>query len=174
MHINLRNLGRRVATRITARKNARPGYVDFAGFESIVSYHRERGVTIGEKVRLLGHIDSHNPHLISIGDYSVIGVQSALLTHCPIKGALPVMIGRFVYLAFGALVLPGVSIGDRCVVGAGSVVTKSMPEASVVAGNPARVLRALSPQELERISRIFVEERLFGWEPVPERKRENK
>jgi len=38
------------------------------------------------------------------------------------------------------MVLPGVEIGDNCVVGAGSVVTKSVPPNSVVAGNPARVL----------------------------------
>jgi serine acetyltransferase len=40
------------------------------------------------------------------------------------------------------LILPGVEIGDNCVVGAGSVVTKSVPPRSVLAGNPARILRS--------------------------------
>lgn len=54
----------------------------------IVASYRKRGTIIGKKVRLLGSIDGINPHLVSIGDYSVIGAQSALLTHCPIKGAV--------------------------------------------------------------------------------------
>jgi acetyltransferase-like isoleucine patch superfamily enzyme len=55
----------------------------------------------------------------------------------------PVTIGRNVWLARGAVVLPGVTIGDNCVIGANAVVSSSIPSNSLVAGNPARVLRTL-------------------------------
>ena len=54
----------------------------------------------------------------------------------------PVRIGRNVWIGSGAIVLPGVTIGDDAVVGAGSVVTRDVPPGSRVAGNPARPLGA--------------------------------
>ena len=48
----------------------------------------------------------------------------------------------------GAKLLPGVTIGDNTVIGAGSVVTKDIPSGVVAAGNPCRVLRELAPEEL--------------------------
>lgn len=50
------------------------------------------------------------------------------------------MIGNYVYIGTGALIMPGVTIGDNSLIAAGSVVTKSIPAGSVAAGNPARVL----------------------------------
>jgi acetyltransferase-like isoleucine patch superfamily enzyme len=61
--------------------------------------------------------------------------------------ARPVRIGRNVWIGFDVCVLPGVSIGEGSVVGARSVVAGSVPPYSVVAGNPARVIRALDPKE---------------------------
>lgn len=55
----------------------------------------------------------------------------------------PVTIGADVWVGGGALILPGVSIGDRTVVGAGSVVTRDLPEDVFAAGNPCRVIRAI-------------------------------
>jgi tetrahydrodipicolinate N-acetyltransferase len=52
----------------------------------------------------------------------------------------PVAIGDNVWIGAGALVLPGVTLGSGAVVGAGSVVTKDVPDRTVIAGNPARVL----------------------------------
>ncbi|HEY7021020.1 MAG TPA: acyltransferase [Ktedonobacterales bacterium] len=57
--------------------------------------------------------------------------------------AQPVTIGDHVWIGTRALILPGVTIGDGAVVGAGSVVTKDIPPNGVVAGNPARLLRIL-------------------------------
>ena len=51
----------------------------------------------------------------------------------------PVAIGRNVWIGGGAILLPGVSIGDDALVGAGSVVTRDVPTAATVAGNPARI-----------------------------------
>ena len=55
----------------------------------------------------------------------------------------PVTIGNNVWICTGALVLPGVTIGDNSVIGAGSVVTKDIPPNSLAVGNPCRVIRSL-------------------------------
>jgi len=57
--------------------------------------------------------------------------------------ARPVEIGSDVWVGGGAIICPGVKIGDRTVIGAGSVVTRDMPADVVAAGNPCRVLRVL-------------------------------
>ena len=59
----------------------------------------------------------------------------------------PVHIGRNCWLGAGALVMPGVTIGDNTVVGAGSVVTKDLPANVVAVGNPCRVLREISERD---------------------------
>jgi maltose O-acetyltransferase len=90
---------------------------------------------------------------ITIGANILIGPNVQLLTagH-PILAAergrgitvtKPIVIGDSVWIGGGAIVLGGVTIGDRSVVGAGSVVTKDVAPDTVVAGNPARVVREL-------------------------------
>lgn len=54
----------------------------------------------------------------------------------------PVIIGNHVWIGGGAILLPGVRIGDNVVIGAGSVVTKDIPSNTVACGNPCRVIRA--------------------------------
>ncbi len=54
----------------------------------------------------------------------------------------PVVIGRHVWIGGGAIILPGVTIGDNVVIGAGSVVTHSLPSNTVAYGNPCRVVRS--------------------------------
>jgi acetyltransferase-like isoleucine patch superfamily enzyme len=131
-----------------------------------VQGQRERGTVIGQKVRLLGSVDAVNPHLVSIGDYSVVGRECALLAHCPIKGALPCKVGRYVYLSWGVIVLPGVTIGDHCIIGAGSVVTKDVAPGWVAAGNPARPLRRVTDDERAHIERTMHNDWRFGQEPL--------
>jgi maltose O-acetyltransferase len=90
---------------------------------------------------------------ITIGSHILIGPNVQLLTSGhPIEAAermsaitlaKPIVIGDQVWIGGGAIVLGGVTIGDRSVVGAGSVVTRDVPADTVVAGNPARVLRAI-------------------------------
>lgn len=144
-----------------------PGFVDFSLYSEEVGRQRGRGARIGEKVRLIGKVDAVNPQLVTIGDYAVIGYQSGLLTHCPIRGAKPCTIGSFVYVGFGAIVMPGVSVGDGAFIGAGSVVTRDVPPSMIVAGNPARSLRMLTDTEQQSLRRILLEERIFdGSQPV--------
>lgn len=61
----------------------------------------------------------------------------------------PVHIGRNCWIGAGAILLPGVSVGDNTVIGAGSVVTKDIPANVVAVGNPCRVLREISEHDRE-------------------------
>ncbi|WP_104984760.1 sugar O-acetyltransferase [Sorangium cellulosum] len=91
---------------------------------------------------------------ITIGDDVQIGPNVQLLTPThPVEpeprrnkweGAKPIKIGNNVWLGGGAIVLPGVTIGDNTVVGAGSVVTRDLPANVIAVGNPARVIRSLT------------------------------
>lgn len=62
---------------------------------------------------------------------------------------MPVHIGKNCWLGAGAIVLPGVTIGDNTVIGAGSVVTKDIPSNVVAVGNPCKVLRPISEHDKE-------------------------
>jgi maltose O-acetyltransferase len=55
----------------------------------------------------------------------------------------PVIIGDDVWIGGSAIICPGVSIGEKCVIGAGSVVTKDIPAGVFAAGNPCKVIREL-------------------------------
>jgi acetyltransferase-like isoleucine patch superfamily enzyme len=61
--------------------------------------------------------------------------------------ARPIRIGKGVFVGARAIILKGVSIGDRAVIGAGTVVTRDVPAGAVAAGNPARIVR--SPNDLQ-------------------------
>ncbi len=99
--------------------------------------------------------DSH----IYIGDYTMIAPNVVIATagH-PILPELrekayqynmPVHIGRNCWIGAGALIMPGVTIGDNTVIGAGSVVTKDIPANVVAVGNPCRVLREIGEHDRE-------------------------
>ena len=61
----------------------------------------------------------------------------------------PVRIRRNVWVGANVTILPGVTIGENAVIGAGSVVTKDVPDNAVVAGNPARLIRYLDAEQLK-------------------------
>lgn len=96
---------------------------------------------------------------IYVGDNTMIGPNVTIATGShPVLPALrdrqmqfnmPVHIGRNCWLGAGCIVLPGVTIGDNTVVGAGSVVTHDLPANVVAVGNPCRVLRAVGEHDRE-------------------------
>lgn len=63
---------------------------------------------------------------------------------------LPINVGNEVWIGGNSVILPGVTIGDNSVVGAGSVVTKDVPADVVVAGNPARIIKRITEEEKEK------------------------
>ena len=85
---------------------------------------------------------------VRISDYDghpVDAERRRALEPTPPEGIRPVVIGDDVWVGTGVLILKGVTIGDRSVVGAGAVVTRDVPPDVIVAGNPARVVRHLAP-----------------------------
>src|SRR5947209_11926925 len=90
--------------------------------------------------------------LLTVGDYTLFGpaVQVYTATH-PMNADLrrkqefakPIEIGSDVWVGGGAIICPGVKIGSKSVIGAGSVVTRDIPNGVFAAGNPCRVIREI-------------------------------
>jgi maltose O-acetyltransferase len=118
-------------------------------------FHCDYGwnITVGDSVYVnVGCVILDCAH-VSIGALSLIGpgVQLCAATH-PVdpaqreaghEYALPIVVGRNVWVGADVVIGPGVTIGENSVVGAGSVVTRDVPAGVVAAGNPCRVLRPL-------------------------------
>jgi len=93
---------------------------------------------------------------VRIGEFTLFGpsVQLYTATH-PLNAAQrrrhelakPIEIGSDCWIGGASIILPGVKIGDRTVIGAGSVVTRDVPSGVVAAGNPCRVLREITDQD---------------------------
>jgi acetyltransferase-like isoleucine patch superfamily enzyme len=86
--------------------------------------------------------DKTNPQGIHIGARSYIAFDVAILAHDMTRGLrLDTRIGKHCFIGARSIILPGLTIGDESVVAAGSVVTKDVPPRSIVAGNPAQIIR---------------------------------
>lgn len=90
--------------------------------------------------------------IVEIGDLTQIGPNVQILAadhprdpahrRAMLEFSRPVKVGRNVWIGAGALILPGVTVGDDAIVGAGSVVTRDVPAGATVVGNPARQVTA--------------------------------
>ena len=109
---------------------------------------------------------------IYVGDYTMFGPNVTVATagH-PILPELrekmyqynmPIHIGKRCWIGAGAVILPGVTIGDNTVIGAGSVVTKDIPANVVAAGNPCRVLREIGDHDRE----YYFKDRKIDYESI--------
>ena len=110
-----------------------------------------KNIKVGKNVLIKACCRFQDQGGIEIGDGCLIGhnVTIATLNHdlnpekrqsiCP----HPVKIGKNVWVGSDCTILPGVTIGDGAIIGAGSVVTKSVPNNTIVVGNPAKVLRKI-------------------------------
>ena len=93
-------------------------------------------------------LDKLYPRGIHIGEYTLVAGGATILSHDHCKRVgnnqpflVDTFIGKNCFIAVGAIILPGVKIGDEVIVGAGAVVTKDVPSNTVVAGNPAKIIR---------------------------------
>lgn len=126
-------------------------------FWSAEKYARHIGVRIGKRCSIATKSFGSEPYLIEIGDNVQITRGVSFFNHggsWVYRKKYPLIdyfgkikIGNNVYIGNYALILPGVSIGDDVIVGAGAVVTKSIPAGSIVGGNPAKIIGTV--KELE-------------------------
>lgn len=114
-------------------------------------FGRSVGVTIGRDCRILSSNFGTEPFLIAIGDRVTVSFDVIFLTHDGSSWLMRddkgrryiyrrVSVGSDCFIGAGSILMPGITIGDRVIVAAGAVVTKSVPAGSVVAGVPARII----------------------------------
>jgi acetyltransferase-like isoleucine patch superfamily enzyme len=94
------------------------------------------------QISLKAHLDSTNPRGIHIGQGTLIAFGAVVLSH-DLSRVLhtDTYVGRNCFIGAHSIILPGIHVGDNCIVAIGSVVTKDVEPNSIVAGNPARVIR---------------------------------
>lgn len=132
-----------------------------------VGFSRKAGVKVGENCKIIANpitAFGSEPWLITIGDHVEITAGVRFVTH---DGGIwvirdqhpdadvfgPISVGNNVFIGLGAIILPGTTIGNDCVIGAGSVVKGNVPDGCVYAGVPAKLVKtteAYSKALLER------------------------
>lgn len=127
---------------------------------TLVNYLKSQGIKIGDNVKFFSPrttiIDIQRPYLLEIGSGAKITGNVTILTHDFSYSVLRIkyhdllgecsgktIIGENVFIGMGSTIMPGVHIGNNCIIGAGSVVTKDIPNDSVAVGNPARVISSI-------------------------------
>lgn len=122
-----------------------------------VSLNRMKGINIGENVYIgmFCFLDNVYPEYIYIEDNAGINTGTMILAHFNFKShfrdiitptAEPVIIREGALVAVRCIILPGVTIGSKSIVSAGSVVNKSIPSYTLVTGNPAKKITTLKIQ----------------------------
>lgn len=113
-------------------------------------FHKLRGVTIGKEVRIAHDvlIDSLEPQSVILEDYVTISPRVTIHAHtaptdCGAGIVKPVRIRENTWICVGATVLPGVTVGRYCVIGAGAVVAEDIPDFTLALGIPAKHVRIL-------------------------------
>ncbi len=121
-----------------------------------VSYAKKIGVEMQGCVTIYGSsykMFSAEPYLVTLGNNVFISIDARFICHdgstLPFRREIPdlelageIIVGDNVFIGLGAIILSGVKIGSNCIVGAGSVVTKDIPDNSIYAGVPAKFLKS--------------------------------
>lgn len=127
--------------------------------------YRLSGAIIGDNVRAFSPISSTEPYLIRIGNDVTISTGVKFCTHDNSAIKIfnnatdfvgPIAIGNRCFIGMNAIILGGVELPDNCIVGAGSVVTKSFSKPGcVIAGNPARIIGDIDVIRERKIDKEF-------------------
>ena len=94
-------------------------------------------------ISLTARLDKTYPQGIHIGEGSAVSFDAVILSHDHTVGKhTDTHIGKYCQIGARSFIMPGVKIGDHSIVAAGAIVTKDVPDRSIVAGNPARGIRS--------------------------------
>ncbi len=122
-----------------------------------------KNVHLGDHVNFNDNVFINGEGEVRIGNYFHSGVNLTIIssnhnfynaTSIPydkIRINKPVIIKNFVWCGNNVLIIPGVTIGEGAILGAGSVVTKDVPDCAIVGGNPARILKYRNKEEFYRL-----------------------
>lgn len=129
----------------------------------------QKGLKLGENVFFVDSffLDPSHCFLISIGSNTTICPNVRLIAHdASTKNSMgctkigKITIGCDCFIGDSTIILPGVSVGDNSIIGAGSVVTKNVPENHIAAGNPAKVI-SKTESYLEKMKTISNSKKIF-------------
>jgi acetyltransferase-like isoleucine patch superfamily enzyme len=110
----------------------------------ITLFNRVYGMNIDPSavISLKAHLDKTHAQGVYIGAKTYVAFGAAILAHDMVRNLrVDTRIGSHCFIGARALILPGVTIGDHSIVAAGAVVTKDVPAHTIVAGNPAQVIK---------------------------------
>lgn len=110
-----------------------------------IFYLRQLGmdIAVSASMSIFSFLDKTNPQGIHIGEESFIARGALIISHDFVrKKYAHTHIGKKCFIGVNAVIMPGVVIGDEVIVGAGAVVTKSVPSNCIVVGNPARIIKS--------------------------------
>lgn len=131
-----------------------------------IKYWRKKGVTIGDNCEIQPKVDfGSEPYLIKIGNHVRINNDVLFITHdggvWVLRNSIEeyndidlfgsISIGDNVHIGNRTIIMPGVKIGNNCIIACGSIVTKAVPNNSVVAGIPARIIETIDDYKKKNI-----------------------
>lgn len=119
-------------SRVVRWENIRLGNRVWPGFSMGCYIQATNGIRFGNNVRI-------GPNA------GIISANHAADDYDQVEQADPITVGSDVWIGMGAVILPGVKVGDNVVIGANSVVTADVPSDSIAAGSPCRVIRSKAP-----------------------------
>ena len=109
-------------------------------------YRTMYGMNISPDVRMSfkARIDKTNPKGLTIGPKTMVAFDAIILSHdfASRRHAAKTVIGKHCFIGCASIIMPNVTLGDEVIVAAGSVVTKDVPSNSIVAGNPAKIIKS--------------------------------
>lgn len=145
---------------------------------SLITFYRKQGIRIGRDCIFRSprttRIDLMRPSLISIGNNVDMNMNFTIMAHdfghkvfIPLYGEFlsssgKVEIGNNIYFGMNVTILKGVTIGDNCIIGAGSIVTKDIPSNSVASGVPCKVICTIEEYYEKRKEKWVAEAILYA------------